>query len=266
MQLPSPAPEARALLVLEQLAVRADGLGAQRQIEGVTGNLGSGDFWVVCGAHGSGKSALLFTLAGLQTPAAGRLWSDGREVAAFSVEDEVRYRRRIGLVFENGGRLFHRLTVLENVALPLCYHENQTLDEARPRAEGLLAALDLLEWAHTTPGRLRPATRPRVALARALISQPDVLLLDDPVAGLDAPETRWWRETLRGLAAGGALTGGRALALVVTTYELELWAGLGTRFVRLQEGRWTPVSDREGFLAVADPRVREGLAGGEPGG
>ena len=55
----------------------------------------------------------------------------------------------------------------------------------------------------------------------------------------------------------------RALALVVTTHELELWAGVGTRFVRLQEGHWTPVSDRKEFLALADPRVREGLAAGD---
>jgi len=158
------------------------------------------------------------------------------------------------------------LTVLENVALPLCYHGNQSFGEARPRAEALLGALDLLDWTHTTPGRLRLATRQRVALARALILQPDVLLLDDPVAGLGTPETRWWRETLRGLATGNALTGGRALAVVVACHELQSWLEVGTRFVRLQAGRWTPVNDRKELLALADPRVREGLAGGEPGG
>jgi len=262
----SPSPDSPPLLVLENLAVGPTEAGDRPWLAGVNASLRPGDFWVVSGAHGSGKSALLFTLAGLQPPMGGRISWTARDTPQPSGEDDVRARRRIGLVFDNGGRLFHRLTVLENVALPLCYHENQSFDEARPRAEALLGALDLLEWIHTTPGRLRPATRQRVALARALILQPEVLLLDDPVAGLGAQETQWWRETLRGFAAGHALTGGRALAVMVTLHELEPWVEVGTRFVRLQAGRWTPVNDRKELLALANPRVREGLAGGEPGG
>jgi len=257
---PEQPPAAEPVLEMEGLTVGSADAPGRPRIEGIHGRLQAGDFWVVLGLHGSGKSDLLLTLAGLQRPLAGRLRWFGQDVEQMPPDVAVDSRRRMGLVFENGGRLFHRLTALENVALPLCYHENRSWVEVAPRAEALLDALDLRGWAHVTPGRLRPAVRQRVALARALALEPDVLLLDNPVAGLSAPEIRWWRETLRGLSAGSPPNRGRNLTVLVTCHDWQPWIDLGSRFSLLNEGRWTPLGGREALLGSQDPLVREGLA------
>ncbi len=256
-------PEDVPLLTLEGVSVGAAVPETQPLITGIQGAIRPGDIWVIEGGPRSGKSALLLTLAGLQRAAGGRIRWRGQDLSQRVGASETGDGRRIGLVFEEGGRLFHRLTVFENVALPVCYHGNQTFAEVQPRVETLLADLGLLEWSRLTPGRLRPVVRTRVALARALILGPELLLADDPVGGRDAQETSWWGETLRGLATGQALTGGHALAVLVTGRDLRSWTEVGTWFVRLRDGRWSPVGDRGALAAEAGPGAREGLAPGE---
>ncbi len=251
------------LLTLDDLAVAAAPPESQPLITGINGVLRPGDVWVLEGGPHSGKTALLLTLAGLQRPAGGRLRWRGQDLSQRAGLVESGGGRRIGLVFEEGGRLFHRLTVFENVALPLCYHRNQTFAEVQARVETLLTGLGLLACAPLTPGRLRPAVRTRVALARALVLEPELLLVDDPVGGADAQEGNWWRQTMRGLATGTAAPGGRALALLITARDLRSWAEVGTGFVRLRGGRWCPVGDRGALGAGVAPGAREGLAPGE---
>jgi ABC-type transporter Mla maintaining outer membrane lipid asymmetry ATPase subunit MlaF len=248
------------LLEVEGLVVRGADGPARPRLEGIDWSLRAGELWVMFGSHGAGKSDLLFTLAGLERPAAGRLRWFGQDAAQVPEARSLELRRRIGLVFENGGRLFHRLTVQENVALPLCYHENLPWSEAGPQVEALLAALGLAPWAHVTPAQLPPAARPRVALARALVLRPSVLLLDNPVAGLGGSEMNWWRDILQQLAAGRAPTDGRASGVVVTALEPQPWLESGARFGRLHGGGWTPLGDRQAMLTSRDPVVREWLA------
>ncbi len=94
-------------------------------LEGINWRVAVGDFWAVGGLHASGKSDLLATAAGIMRPARGRYRVFGQELGAGFEEDRLATRLRLGLVFE-GGRLFHHLSVAENIALPLCYHGNRT--------------------------------------------------------------------------------------------------------------------------------------------
>ena len=95
-------------------------------LEGINWRVAVGDFWAVGGLHASGKSDLLATAAGIMRPARGRYRVFGQELGAGFEEDRLATRLRLGLVFE-GGRLFHHLSVAENIALPLCYHGNRTV-------------------------------------------------------------------------------------------------------------------------------------------
>ncbi|HAB19701.1 MAG TPA: ABC transporter ATP-binding protein, partial [Verrucomicrobiales bacterium] len=158
-------------------------------LEHVDWRVEEGDFWVIAGGHGSGKSALLATVAGLNPAGGGEVRVFGEELTPDNLL--ATGRRRVGLVFEAGGRLLRDLTVAENIALPVSYHENCSLGEALDQVLPLIAALQLEGHADASAGRIGRAWSQRIALARALAAAPELLLLDNPIAGLDQDHIRW---------------------------------------------------------------------------
>lgn len=160
-------------------------------------------------------------------------------------------RLRIGFVFEGGGRLFGDFTVAENITLPVCYHRNCTPEEAFARVEPLLARTDLRSLANLRVGQLSRGQRMRTALARALALNPEVLLVDNPIAHLDPRHARWCVDFL------GDLRRERGLAVVVTSEDFRPWLEPATHFSLLSGGRWRTFASRDELLASTDPMVRE---------
>jgi len=160
------------VIELANVSVAAGGRPDSASLEGVNWHISAGDFWVIGGLPGSGKSDLLATLVGLYRPLGGTLKLFGSDVAELSEEDFIAARLRIGLVFEGGGRLFNQLSVAENMALPLRYHRAQPSVEVGERVKAILDATELTPWAKSTAGRINLARRQRVALARALAMSP----------------------------------------------------------------------------------------------
>ena len=223
-------------------------------VENVNWRLHAGEFWAVGGLQWTGKSDWLTTVAGLQQPMAGVHFLFGQETAALTPPELVEARLRVGLVFENGGRLFTQMTVEENVALPLRYHRNCPPEEAREAVQAMLELAGLTEFAPQVTGQLNRSWRQRVALARALILQPEVLLLDNPLAGLDPRQTRWWLDTLDALNAGHPALASRPLTLVTTTDDLRPWQARARQFALLQGRRWVTLGNRIA-LAESDETV-----------
>ena len=151
-------------------------------LENVDWTVAAGEFWVVAGQEQSGKSDLMMMTAGLMTPAKGRCKLFGIETQSFG-ESELADRLRVGFVFENG-QLFNRLTIAENVALPLQYHKDLPPGAADEKARALLELMGLKPLADITPSNVGLSWLKRAALARALILQPELLLLDNPLSGL----------------------------------------------------------------------------------
>ena len=243
--------------------VDADIVSAQNQdmplVERVNWRLRPGDYWAVGGLHWSGKSDWLTTVAGLQHPAAGRHLLFGEETSSLPQPELVAARLRVGLVFENGGRLFTQMTVEENVALPLRYHRNCPAEETREAVAAVLGLAGLADLASQVTGQLNRSWRQRVALARALVLRPEVLLLDNPLAGLDPRQTRWWLDTLDALNAGHAWLEGRPLALVATTDDLRPWSTRACQFALLQGRRWMDLGGRAELTTTGEPALREFL-------
>lgn len=229
-------------------------------VEGVNWRLRPSEYWAVGGLQWTGKSDWLTTVAGLQRTAAGELYLFGREVASLTQAELVAERLRVGLVFENGGRLFTQMTVEENVSLPLRYHRNFSADESRDAVAAMLEVAGVTEFAAQPAGQLNRAWRQRVALARALILEPEVLLLDNPLAGLDPRQTRWWLDTLDALNAGHPVLARRPLTLVATTDDLRPWQDRARQFALLQGRRWLPLGNRAELAASAEPAVHEFMA------
>jgi ABC-type transporter Mla maintaining outer membrane lipid asymmetry ATPase subunit MlaF len=227
-------------------------------LEDVHWRVMAGEYWVVAGMHGSGKSDLMAMTAGLMPPQGGSYRLFGHEMPMYD-EELLPERLRLGLVFD-GGHLFHHLSVVDNIALPLRYHRELDPEEAARRVEAVLELTELKPWADVRPGRLGSNWQKRVGLARALVLEPEVLLVDDPLSGLDLRHGGWWLNFLGRLSAGDGFPAGRRLTLVVTTEDLRPWQERASDFALLKNRR-LKLLGRQGSLAGhSEPLVKELLA------
>jgi putative ABC transport system ATP-binding protein len=160
--------------------------GAQRveAVRGVSFDLMPKDFVALMGPSGSGKTTLLGALAGLDPPDAGSVAWRGRPVTSLSTGERIALRRTgMGVVFQSFG-LLPTLSAIENVELPLRV-AGVPLAEARARAEAWLARLGLDDRLHNRTFELSAGQQQRVAVARALVADPEVVLADEPIAEVD---------------------------------------------------------------------------------
>ncbi|MEU9338777.1 ABC transporter ATP-binding protein [Streptomyces sp. NPDC048290] len=218
----------RPLVELREVS-RAYGEGGPPALAGIDLTVMAGESLAVLGPSGSGKSTLLHLIAGLDRPSGGRVTVDGLRVDRLGEAASARYRRsRIGMVFQ----FFHLLddlTVADNVLLP-AQLAGVPRAEARHRAAELLARLGVARHADAYPGRLSGGERQRVAVARALMNRPPLLLADEPTGALDSASGDGVRELLASLNADGQ-------TIVLVTHDLRLAEACATRTVELVDGR-----------------------------
>jgi ABC-type transporter Mla maintaining outer membrane lipid asymmetry ATPase subunit MlaF len=226
-------------------------------LEPVDWRVEEGECWVVAGLPGSGKTSLLQLAAGLQLATRGHLRVLGEPVPPGAGEALTHLRRQIGVVFEGGGRLFPSLTVLENVVLPLRYHLDLNMPAAAAEIAPLMTELGLDRLASFFPGRIGHAWTRRVALARALALRPPILLLDNPMEGLDPAHLRWWRDFLGALHRGHSWLHDRPETLVITADDLRPLVNVGDQFALASNHQWRILGDRAAVLASTQREVRE---------
>ena len=227
-------------------------------IEDVNWSVAAGEFWVVGGQEHSGKSDLLMLAAGLMSPVQGSCQLFGNDTKHFG-EAELAERLRVGFVFQ-GGHLFNQLTIVENVALPLQYQKNFTAAEAAREAQALLELMELTPLAEVTPSNIAANWRQRVALARALILRPEVLLLDNPLAGLGARHRQWWVRFLDQLSRGHGLFSDQPVTIAVTADDLRPWQHARRKFALLRDKQFIPLGAWSDVETARDPVVKELLA------
>jgi lipoprotein-releasing system ATP-binding protein len=201
-------------------------------LRGVTLELARGEAVAVTGASGAGKSTLLHLLGALDRPTSGKVLVGGRDVSGLEEDDLAAVRNRhIGFVFQ-----FHHLlrefTALENVMMPALL-AGLSFDEAGRRASALLGEVGLAPRESHKPRQLSGGEQQRVAVARALVNDPLVLLADEPSGNLDTQTSERLHDLLFGLRAK------LQLSLVVVTHHADL-AGRADRMLRLQDGRLQP--------------------------
>lgn len=174
--------------------------------------LDEGQLTVISGHSGSGKSTLLTMLAGILTPTAGHVHVDGTDLYALRDEERSRLRNaRIGLV-PQGNTALRALTVLDNVLLPSVLYSRDEVPAARGRE--LLTTVGLADLAEAKPTELSGGELRRMAIARALLMEPSIVLADEPTAGLDSANATAVLTLLRDAANAGA-------AVLVVSHETE---------------------------------------------
>ncbi|WP_103884174.1 ABC transporter ATP-binding protein [Actinacidiphila yanglinensis] len=189
----------------------------------------AGEALAVLGPSGSGKSTLLNLIAGLDRPTGGTVTVDGVRVDRLGETASARYRReRIGMVFQFFN-LLDDLTVTDNVLLPAQLVGAGRL-QARARAAELLEHLGIARHAQAYPGRLSGGERQRVAVARALMNRPALLLADEPTGALDTASGAEVRELINELNDEGQ-------TILLVTHDLALAGACATRTVELVDGR-----------------------------
>lgn len=215
--------------------------------------IAAGEAWLVAGGWGTGKTMLLRAIAGLESLRDGRIERFGADWTEFSEAETLQQRRRIGVVLAREAGLFHRATVLDNVRLPLLYHADDSSAEViAERVQALLAALELERHAHLPSVRAGPSVARHTLLARSLALAPDLLLLDDPCAGLDGWERRRLVQLIARLNAGHELNEGRPLTVVVAGGSPADWREFpGLKCAHLRDRALVPVGGWEQLVASA---------------
>jgi putative ABC transport system ATP-binding protein len=196
-------------------------------LKGISFQIPHGEFVAIMGASGSGKSTLLGLLAGLDAPTTGHIFLDGTDITNLKEDDMARVRgSKIGFVFQSY-QLIPTLTAEENVLLP---HElSGKSGDGSPRAKQLLAQVGLLDRASHYPIQLSGGEQQRVALARAFMTQPPILLADEPTGNLDTANGRIVLDLLIKLNREEKTT------LVMVTHDKEL-ATYADRVITLRDG------------------------------
>jgi ABC-type transporter Mla maintaining outer membrane lipid asymmetry ATPase subunit MlaF len=235
-------------------------------LEAVNWTVREGDSWIVGGLQGSGKSDLMFMLAGLTKPRRGFFTLFGQDMTQHFGDEFLPCRLRVGMVFDDA-RLFNHLTIAENVSLPARYHNDLHVDEVESWLAALMKATDIAEFASNTPSILARHWRRRVALARALSLQPELLLLENPLRGLDWRHSAWWIDFVKQLWRGHDLMGGKTMTVVVSTDEFRPWRESAAQFATLEEKKFALNGDTAPEDDTTTPalaaRVAEGATEGD---
>lgn len=219
-----------SVLRAEKLTRRLAGEVPVTLVEDADVRIEPGEFVVIHGPSGSGKSSLLYLLGLLDKPSDGRLWLDGEDTSGFDEDERADVRlRKLGFVFQ-----FHFLLVefsaLDNVMLPMRRLGRLDDDAQRARAGSLLEQLGLESQMHKRPGQLSGGQRQRVAIARALANDPKVILADEPTGALDTKSSDNVRDILRELATR------EGRSIIAVTHDLA-FASAADRRIEIVDGR-----------------------------
>jgi ABC-type transporter Mla maintaining outer membrane lipid asymmetry ATPase subunit MlaF len=228
-------------------------------LTGVNWSVAPNDYWVIAGMHGSGKRDLMYLADGLMPPLRGVYHLFGSDMGAFS-DAQLALRLRVGLVFA-GGQLLRHMNVKENIGLPLHYHRHEMkAAEIEDRLIAVMELTGLTDFAQRMAGTLTPHWQKRAGLARALMLEPELLLVENPLAGLDLRHARWWLDFLDQLSAGHPFLNGRKITLVVTTEDLRPWRNPHCHFALLKEQRFVPLGKQTHFKTHNEPLINELMA------
>ena len=203
--------------------------GTLQVLKGLTIQIAQGTTYVILGRSGIGKSVLLKSIVGLLVPEQGSIRVKDQEVIGMKTRDLNALRRTIGYVFQYAA-LFDSMTVRENLEFPLRKHTDLNETEIEERVVEQLDLVGLIDAIHKMPAELSGGMKKRIGLARAIIIRPEIVLYDEPTAGLDPMTAREISELILSLEARFGITS------ITVTHDLECAREIADRIGILHEG------------------------------
>jgi len=241
------------MIALDQVHKRYAGSNVAA-LNGVSLEVARGEVFGVIGASGAGKSTLIRLVNALEVPSAGRVRVEGVDLAGLSPADLRALRRRIGMIFQNFGLLSSR-TVADNVAFPLKL-AGMPRAERSAKVAALLDRVGLTDHAGKYPAQLSGGQKQRIGIARALATDPDILLCDEATSALDPETTRSVLDLLRSLNQDLGLT------ILLITHEMDVVRAVCDRVAVLDRGEIVETGRvADIFAGAAHPATRRMLAG-----
>lgn len=202
--------------------------GGKEALRSVTFSVADGELLFITGHSGAGKSTLLKLVAAIERPSSGSVLVNGQNVGALKRAAIPYLRRNLGLVFQDQKLLYDR-SVYDNVMLPLAFSDHPPREAAR-RARAALDKVGLLERERANPIQLSGGEQQRLAIARAVVNRPSILIVDEPTANLDAGSAGHILEIFIAFNRVG-------VSVLIATHDLALVERYGTRVLRLADGR-----------------------------
>lgn len=244
--------------VVEMMGVSVGEMATPQRVvlENVNWTVLAHEYWAVGGLHGSGKANLLATVAGILPPVVGEYRLFGNKFGLPTDLERSAARQRLGIVFE-GGRLIHDLTIAENVAMPVRYHLNLGIEDVADQVQALLALVGLDNLAGSYPGSMGRNWQQRAGLARALALKPELLLLDNAMAGLDPRDAWWWLELLSELSTGHPIMDRKPMTLIATADDLSPWRERATHFGLLKNRQFIVLGAQQNLAEHTEPLLQE---------
>lgn len=224
--------------------------GARRVLDGVDLDIYRGETMVILGASGCGKSTLLRHMEGLEKPTAGAILVDGLDLAAASDKEMTRIRRLLGVSFQSAA-MFNSMTVGDNVALPLREHTGLAESTIRLMTRMKLQQVGLSGVEDLYPTQLSGGMRKRASLARALAMDPEILLFDEPSAGLDPIIAAGIDGLILRLKQAFRMT------IVVVTHEMQSAFLIADRMCMLDQGKILAVGTADQIRDHPHPRIQQ---------
>jgi putative ABC transport system ATP-binding protein len=211
-------------------------------LKGVSATIYEAEFAIIYGPSGSGKSTLLNTLIGLEKPTSGEIWVDGIEIDKMTEDQRADLRANHFGVVSQQPIWIKALTVMENVMMPLLI-ANVSESAAKQKAIEVLTQVGLLDWAKHKPTELSGGQQQRVNFARSLVSDPHILVLDEPTGNLDSIASDMVLSLLQDLNRQ------RKRTIVMITHNLE-YLPLADRTIMVRDGLITKILEQEGKKLV----------------
>jgi phospholipid/cholesterol/gamma-HCH transport system ATP-binding protein len=228
--------------------------GQQQVLTGVNLRIPQGEILVIIGQSGSGKSVMLRLLIGLLRPNRGQVIIEGTDIAQLSGRQLDRVRERFGMLFQ-GGALFDSMTVFENVAFPLREKTKLSKAEITAKAQNMLDSVGLGEMGYKFPAELSGGMKKRTALARALVTNPSIILFDEPTTGLDPILSRAIHQLIKDTHGAFGYTA------IIVSHEIPEVFDIATRVAVLHEGKIIEEGTPEMILKSANPVIQQFIAG-----
>lgn len=229
--------------------------GPKTILHDITYSLKRGEILGFFGGSGTGKSVILRSIIGLETPDSGEIIYEGRNIVGLTEEQLIDVRKKVGYVFQNGA-LFDSLTVEENLAYPLLEHTKLSKTEIKERIEEMLKLIGLEGSNKLYPANLSGGMQKRVGVARSIIMKPDIILYDEPTAGLDPYNTNRLVDLMDRVRDLGN-------SAIFVTHDLPAAYRVSDRIAVLYKGKIRAIDTTENIRKSEDPIVKAFLAGEE---
>jgi phospholipid/cholesterol/gamma-HCH transport system ATP-binding protein len=235
------------VILVRNLVVSYNG---RRVLDGINLEVFRGETLVLLGGSGSGKSTLLRQIIGLEQPDSGQVLVNGVDLANSTPRDLKTVRRSIGVAFQNAA-LFNSLSLEDNIALPLREHTRLPESTIRLMTWMKLAVVGLSDFGKLSPQALSGGMRKRAAVARALSLDPEILVFDEPSAGLDPIVAAELDELILALKRAFSMT------VIVVTHEMASAFRIADRMAMLYGGSLIATGSKEEMRSNTHPRIRQ---------